>query len=319
MVRTKPPGLIYHPIYSQLELPFKHRYPIGKYQALYQALLELGVPAEQFTSSQIATTAQLLSVHERFYAEQLISGQLDHKAMRRIGFPWSEQLVTRSLTSVGGTVQTVQLALQQGLALHLSGGYHHAFATEGSGFCLFNDLAVAVRYALTQGVDKVLIFDCDVHQGDGTAAIFSAEPAIITASLHGEKNFPSRKQQSSWDLGLPTACTDDEYLAAVKQSLDYLLRIHQPDLVIYDAGIDIHQQDDLGLLHISTAGVAERDWYVLNECHKKEIPVAAVIGGGYQRDLEALTQIHLQLFYAAFKISGVSLPNTNRWFHALST
>lgn len=319
MVRTKPPGLIYHPIYSQLELPYKHRYPIGKYQALYQALLELGVPSEYFTSSEIASTEQLLSVHQAFYTEQLISGQLDSKAMRRIGFPWSEQLVTRSLTSVGGTVKTVQLALQQGLALHLSGGYHHAFASEGSGFCLFNDLAVAARYALTQGVDKVLIFDCDVHQGDGTAAIFADEPAVVTASLHGEKNFPARKQQSSWDLGLATACTDDEYLAAVTQSLDYLLRIHQPDLVIYDAGIDIHQQDDLGLLHISTAGVAERDWYVLSECLNRGIPVAAVIGGGYQRDLAALTQIHLQLFYAAFKISGVSLPNTNRWFHALRT
>lgn len=319
MVRTKQPGLIYHPIYSQLELPFKHRYPIGKYQALYQALLELGVPIEGFTPSTIATTEQLLSVHDPLYAEQLISGQLDPKAMRRIGFPWSEQLVTRSLISVGGTVQTIQLALQQGLALHLSGGYHHAFVAEGSGFCLFNDLAVAARYALTQGVDKVLIFDCDVHQGDGTAAIFAKEPAIITASLHGEKNFPSRKQQSSWDLGLPTACHDEEYLVAVQQSLDYLLRIHQPDLVIYDAGIDIHQQDDLGLLHISTQGVAQRDWYVLNQCHQRGIPVAAVIGGGYQRDLTALTQIHLQLFYAAFKVSGVPLPDTNRWFHALGT
>ena len=178
MVRTKPPGLIYHPIYSQLELPFKHRYPIGKYQALYQALLELGVAADQFTVSKIASPEQLLSVHSPQYTELLITGQLDHKAMRRIGFPWSEQLVTRSLTSVGGTVQTVQLALQQGLALHLSGGYHHAFAGEGSGFCLFNDLAVAARYALSQGVDKVLIFDCDVHQGDGTAAIFTDEPAV---------------------------------------------------------------------------------------------------------------------------------------------
>jgi acetoin utilization deacetylase AcuC-like enzyme len=319
VVRTKPPGLIYHPIYSQLELPFKHRYPIGKYQALYHALLELGVSTEQFTSSQIATTQQLLSVHDPVYTQELMSGLLDGKAMRRIGFPWSEQLVTRSLTSVGGTVQTVQLALQQGLALHLSGGYHHAFAAEGSGFCLFNDLAVAARYALTQGAEKVLIFDCDVHQGDGTAAIFADEPAIITASLHGEKNFPARKQHSNWDLGLATACTDDDYRVAVQQSLDYLLRIHQPDLVIYDAGIDIHQQDDLGLLHISTAGVAERDWYVLNECHQKGIPVAAVIGGGYQRDLNALTQIHLQLFYAAFKLSGLDLPNTHRWFHALRT
>ncbi len=319
MVRTKSPGLIYHPIYSQLELPVKHRYPIGKYQALYSALLELGLPNTLFSSAEPATLEQLQSVHDPVYIRQLLSGQLDVKAMRRIGFPWSEQLITRSLTSVGGTIRTVELALDQGLALHLSGGYHHAFSSEGSGFCLFNDLAVAARLALARGVDKVLIFDCDVHQGDGTAAIFADEPAVVTASLHGEKNFPARKQQSSWDLGLPNACTDDDYLDAVQQSLDYLLRIHQPDLVIYDAGIDIHQQDDLGLLHISTAGVAKRDWYVLSECYQRGIAVASVIGGGYQRDLHALTQIHLQLFYAAFKLSGLPLPDTQRWFHALET
>ena len=151
------------------------------------------------------------------------------------------------------------------------------------------------------GVDKILIFDCDVHQGDGTALIFAEEPNIITASLHGEKNFPARKQFSDWDVALPNGCTDQTYLEAVQQSLDYLLALHQPDLVIYDAGVDIHQQDDLGLLSISTQGVLARDQYVFNRCRDLKIPLAAVIGGGYQRDLTALTAVHLQLFNAAFR------------------
>lgn len=294
------PPLVYHDCYSDLQLPERHRYPIGKYRALYQALLNAGVPVSSFVTSQAASNAQLELVHQPLYIHQLQHGELDAKAMRRIGFPWSDFLIKRSLLSVGGTIQTAQLAMQYGLALHLSGGYHHAFAGEGSGFCLFNDLAVAARVLQQQGVDKILIFDCDVHQGDGTALIFSEDPQIITASLHGEKNFPSRKQQSDWDLPLPNACHDQAYLEAVQQSLDYLLALHQPDLVLYDAGVDIHQQDDLGLLAVSTQGVFERDQWVIQRCRDLKIPLAAVIGGGYQRDLAALTAVHLQLFKAAF-------------------
>ena len=294
------PPLIYDPCYSALQLPDRHRYPIGKYRALYQALLAAGVPADCFVEPTSATQAELALVHDTLYIEALCSGQLDAKAMRRIGFPWSEFLINRSLRSVGGTILTVQLALQHGLALHLSGGYHHAFAGEGSGFCLFNDLAVAARVLQQQGVDKILIFDCDVHQGDGSALIFADDPQIITASLHGEKNFPARKQQSDWDLALPNGCTNAPYLEAVQQSLDYLLALHQPDLVLYDAGVDIHQQDDLGLLSVSTQGILARDTYVINRCRDLKIPLAAVIGGGYQRDLTALTAVHLQLFKAAF-------------------
>ena len=294
------PALLYHPCYSELQLPDKHRYPIGKYRALYQALLAAGVPQHCFIESEAATAAELLLVHQPDYIQSLQHGSIDAKAMRRIGFPWSQQLYQRSLTSVGGTVQTAQLALEHGLALHLSGGYHHAFAHEGSGFCLFNDLAIAARVLQQQGVDKILIFDCDVHQGDGTALIFQNDANIITASLHGEKNFPARKQQSDWDVALPNLCCDPLYLEAVQQSLDYLLDLHQPDVVLYDAGVDIHQHDDLGLLQISTAGVLARDSYVINSCRERNIALAAVIGGGYQRDLTALTAIHLQLFKAAF-------------------
>lgn len=295
------PALVYHACYSDLQLPERHRYPIGKYRALYQALLTAGVPTASFVTPQPISIEQLALVHQPLYIEQLRSGDIDPKAMRRIGFPWSEALINRSFISVGGTVQTAQLALEHGVALHLSGGYHHAFAAEGSGFCLLNDLAVAARVLQQQGVDKILIFDCDVHQGDGTALIFAEEPNIITASLHGEKNFPARKQFSDWDVALPNGCTDQTYLEAVQQSLDYLLALHQPDLVIYDAGVDIHQQDDLGLLSISTQGVLARDQYVFNRCRDLKIPLAAVIGGGYQRDLTALTAVHLQLFNAAFR------------------
>jgi len=294
------PALVYHSCYSELQLPDRHRYPIGKYRALYQALLAAEVPECCFVEPPLATRAELALVHDTTYIAALCSGQLDAKAMRRIGFPWSEFLIQRSLRSVGGTMQTAQLALQHGLALHLSGGYHHAFAGEGSGFCLFNDLAVAARLLQQQGVDKILIFDCDVHQGDGTALIFANDPNIITASLHGEKNFPARKQQSDWDLPLANGCTDEAYLQAVQQSLDYLLALHQPDLVLYDAGVDIHQHDDLGLLSISTEGILQRDQFVINRCRDLKIPLAAVIGGGYQRDLTALTAVHLQLFKAAF-------------------
>lgn len=295
--------LIYHECYSDLVLPERHRYPIGKYRALYQRLLAAGVPASAFiTDCPPATAAQLALVHQTDYIEALRTGQIDAKAMRRIGFPWSEFLVQRSLQSVGGTIATAQLALQHGCALHLSGGYHHAFAAEGAGFCLFNDLAVAAKVMQQQGVGRMLIFDCDVHQGDGTALLFADDSDIITASLHGEKNFPARKQQSDWDIGLPTHCTDMLYLEAVEQSLDYLLRLYQPDLVLYDAGVDIHQQDDLGLLHISTAGVRQRDELVLSRCRQAGIAVAAVIGGGYQRDIAALTDVHLQLFQAAFAL-----------------
>ena len=292
--------LIYHECYSDLVLPERHRYPIGKYRALYQHLLRAGLPAAWFElDAPAATPADLALVHHPDYINALVQGQLDSKAMRRIGFPWSDFLLKRSLQSVGGTVRTMQLALEHGIALHLSGGYHHAFAEEGAGFCLFNDLAVAAKTALHQGVGKVLIFDCDVHQGDGTALLFADEPNIITASLHGEKNFPARKQQSDWDIGLPTHCQDDDYLDAVKTSLDYLLYLHQPDLVLYDAGVDIHQDDDLGLLQVSTAGVYQRDAFVFERCRNLNIPVAAVIGGGYQRDMTRLTTVHSQLFRAA--------------------
>lgn len=298
------PAMLYHPCYSELQLPPNHRYPIGKYQALYQRLLALGVPASAFYRSEPVSTEQLAQVHCPQYIQSLQHGTIDARAMRRIGFPWSAQLFQRSLCSLGGTLQTAQAALCSGIALHLSGGYHHAFYAEGSGFCLFNDLVFAAKTMLTQGLDKILLIDLDVHQGDGSALMLHDEPRIISCSVHCDKNFPYRKQASDWDIGLARDCTDQHYLASVAESVQTLLSWHQPDLVIYDAGVDIHQLDELGLLNISTQALYQRDLLVLQSCAERAIPVAAVIGGGYQRHLPTLVQLHLQLFKAAFTVLG---------------
>ncbi|GGW51214.1 histone deacetylase family protein [Alishewanella tabrizica] len=304
------PALVYHECYSELILPPLHRYPIGKYRTLYQRLRELGVPAEQFSTPSAIMPSSLAVIHDPQYIQSLCEGTLDPKAMRRIGFPWSQQLISRSLTSTAGTLLAAELALaqgSQGLAIHLSGGYHHAFYDVGSGFCLFNDLAFTAATLQQRGVGPILIFDLDVHQGDGTAQLFSENRHIITASIHCEKNFPARKQHSDWDIGLDRNCSDAAYLEAVSQSLTSLLSWHKPELVIYDAGVDVHHADDLGLLNLSTATIAARDELVLSLCQQQGIPVAAVIGGGYQRDLDALTQVHLQLFKAAFTVKGSPL------------
>ena len=293
-------ALVFHPIYSELQLPYRHRFPIEKYQAIRDKLACLGVPDSCFHQAQPVLVDDLCRVFNPVYVRQLVNGELDPKAMRRIGFPWSPQLIQRSLTAVGGTVMAAQLALEQGKALNLTGGYHHAFANYGSGFCLFNDLYLAALSMLqTKGVDKVLIFDCDVHQGDGTAKLASNNRQIYTVSIHGEKNFPVRKQLSDLDFNLAKGTSDDEYINTVDVALNLALNTFQPDAVIYDAGVDIHTDDDLGHLHVSTQGVYERDRLVFDVCQQKGLPIAAVIGGGYQRNIEALVDVHLQLFKAA--------------------
>ncbi len=292
--------LVFHPIYSQLMLPPRHRFPIEKYQGIHDALLTLGVSPERFVLPAAVSDAHLCTWFSPDYVQPLLAGSLDAKAMRRIGFPWSAQLIQRSLTAVGGTMLTAQLALEKGLALNLTGGYHHAFGDFGSGFCLFNDLYLAAQQMLTTpGIDRVMIIDLDVHQGDGTASLAADNSQVITLSVHGEKNFPYRKQVSDIDIGLPSGIEDQDYLNILDETLHLAFMQYQPDAVIYDAGVDIHTNDDLGLLHITTAGVYQRDCMVINECRRRQLPTACVIGGGYQRDIDALVDVHLQLFRAA--------------------
>ncbi|MDR8523252.1 histone deacetylase family protein [Shewanella fidelis] len=293
--------LIYHASYSKLALPATHQFPGSKYQHLYEYLIEQGIALScQFLAPEKVTQKYLTQLHEPSYVASFIDGSIDSKALRRIGFPWSKALVERTLYSVAGTALTCEQAIEHGCALHLSGGYHHAHHEYGSGYCIFNDLALAAMHSLqNDNIETVLIFDCDVHQGDGTATIVQSNNNIITCSLHCQENFPSRKQQSDYDIEIARGTEDKQYLETVTQTLAYLIRLHQPDLIIYDAGVDIHQDDRLGYLQISDQGLLERDKLILQQAKSANIPIACVIGGGYSKDITQLTQRHSQLFIAA--------------------
>lgn len=292
--------LIFDPIYSQLDLPERHRFPIDKYRTLRDLLLSLGAAPTQFLRPKALRPETLGGALCADYIGRFVRGELDRQAMRRIGFPWSEQLVKRTFTAVGGTILAGVLSLERGRAINLTGGYHHAFYDYGAGFCIVNDLYLsALNLIQNHGVERVLIFDCDVHQGDGTASLASARDDVFTVSIHGEKNFPFRKQQSDLDVALPQGAGDDVYLCAVEAALEKALSAFRPDAVIYDAGADVHADDDLGHFELSTQGVYQRDQLVLERCSSLDLPVSAVIGGGYQRDMAALSDVHLQLFRAA--------------------
>ncbi|QXO18194.1 histone deacetylase family protein [Vibrio ostreae] len=296
--------LIYHPIYSQLPLPEGHRYPINKYCLLYEALQQQApdwLAAFEFFAPQALTLKDICQVHNAEYVRALADGLLPAAKMRRIGFPWSPALIERTLTSAGGTTLTAQLALQHGLAIHLSGGYHHAHHDFGSGFCLYNDLVLAAHRALQhEGVDKVLIVDSDVHHGDGTATLCAGRDDIITLSFHCDKNFPARKPESDLDVALSREADDDEFLSHFISVVTMAVNLHQPDLIIYDAGIDIHQDDELGYLNVSTAAIYQRDCFMMDLARERRLPMACVVGGGYRSDHQTLVPIHLQLFKAAF-------------------
>ena len=300
--------LIYHPIYSQLELPEGHRYPIMKYQYLYQAVKDKLVQQDwgqhiEFSQPQPLNVDEIKLVHSEEYVDLLVSGDMPAAKMRRIGFPWSETLVARTLMSTAGTVLTAEKALEHGVAIHLSGGYHHAHKDFGSGFCLFNDLVIAAKHMLeTEHVDKVLIIDSDVHHGDGTATLCADELDIITLSFHCDKNFPARKPDSDLDVPLSRGTSDDTFLMTFKEVVEMALNLHRPDMVIYDAGVDIHTDDELGYFDVSTQGIYERDRFIMQLMKDKGIPVAAVVGGGYRSNHSDLVPIHMQLINAAASV-----------------
>ncbi|MFS1949568.1 histone deacetylase [Vibrio lentus] len=303
--------LIYHPIYSQLPLPEGHRYPIHKYQLLHSAVKhhmdsdpKWGNAFEMFQPMPVSVE-QVKQVHDGEYVDLLVSGNLPAAKMRRIGFPWSEQLIERTLYSSGGTCLAAEMAIESGLAIHLSGGYHHAHRDFGSGFCLLNDLVLAAKHALTfEHIDKVLIVDSDVHHGDGTATLCQENDEIITLSFHCDKNFPARKPVSDLDVPLSRETEDEEFLRCFEQVTNMAIAHHQPDLIIYDAGVDIHQDDELGYLNVSTKGIFERDCLMLNLAKSKAIPMACVVGGGYRSEHKDLVPIHMQLLNAALVVNS---------------
>jgi acetoin utilization deacetylase AcuC-like enzyme len=273
---------------------------MAKFRLLHALLLRQGLAApDQFRQPLPAPRRWLELVHGRAYHQAFARGELSRAEERRIGLPATTPLVRRSWLAVGGTVLTARLALQHGLACHLAGGTHHAFPEHGSGFCIFNDCAVAARVLMAErAVRRLMVVDLDVHQGDGTAAIFAGDRRVFTLSAHCGSNFPLHKQRSDVDLPLDDGLEDDAYLRAIGDLLPDLLDQVRPDLVLYNAGVDPHRQDRLGRLCLSATGLLNRDRLVIDACLRRHIPVATVIGGGYD-ELEPLVERHSLVFRAA--------------------
>jgi acetoin utilization deacetylase AcuC-like enzyme len=302
--------LITHPEYS-FEFPQRHRFPMEKFQRLHQHLKSSGLATPSNTLRPGKAKLELLELaHCKDYLQRFINNRQTPQEIRRMGLPWSPALVKRTLISPNGTFLTANMALQNGIACHLAGGTHHAHYDAASGFCVLNDLAIAALGVLHQGRKtqlaraSVLIFDCDVHQGDGTANILANEPRAFTCSIHCDKNFPARKAHSDMDVEIPKSTTDERYLESVEQALLKAIDHSKPALVFYDAGVDIYQHDPLGLLNISLDGIRQRDRLVLEICKSKGLPVATVIGGGYDDDRNALAQRHAFVVEEAFSVFG---------------
>ena len=278
-----------------LPLPEGHRFPVQKYEMLRQRLeldAATGIPFV-FIEPHAANDEELRRVHCPEYLGRVFRGTLTHTEIQRIGFPWSQELVERSLRSTGAAIDAAASALGDGVAASLAGGTHHAGTNWGEGFCVFNDIAVATREIQDRGlVHRVLIVDCDVHQGNGTAEIFAHDDTVFTLSLHGEKNFPLRKYPSSLDVPLADGTSDDSYIAALQQALKVSLLNFRPDIIFYIAGADPYEGDRLGRLGVSQEGLLLRDRLVFTTALTNCVPVAIVCGGGYCNDLSMIAEIH---------------------------
>lgn len=252
------------------------------------------LPGVRLAVPPAATDEDLVRVHTPEYVAAVTNGSLDPAAVRRIGFPWSPELVERSKRSTGASISAARAALRDGAAANLAGGTHHAFPDRGEGFCVFNDVAVAARAVQAEGtVDRVAVVDLDVHQGNGTAAIFRDDASVFTFSVHGENNYPFRKERSDLDIALTDGAGDREFLNAVEEGLEEVRRT-APDLVFYVAGADPFSGDRLGRLTVSKAGLLERDELVVRFCRTSSVPLVVVMSGGYAHDLRDIVEIHLQ-------------------------
>ncbi|HZY19435.1 MAG TPA: histone deacetylase [Ramlibacter sp.] len=286
-----------------LPLPPGHRFPMAKYQLLRDRLAG-EVPAVQLMQAQAATDGELALAHTPGYIEAISSGTVEPTILREIGFPWSPAMAERARRSVGATISACRVALREGVAANVAGGTHHASADRGGGFCVFNDAAVAARLMQAeQGrrgkALRVAVIDLDVHQGNGTAKIFRDDPTVFTLSLHGQKNFPFRKERGDLDIDLPDGCRDDEYLLALEHALDELQRRFDPGMVIYLAGADPHEGDRLGRLKLSWDGLEGRDRRVFDWAWEREIPLAMAMAGGYGHRMEDTVQVQVNTFRVA--------------------
>jgi len=292
--------IAWSPIYKH-PLPEKHRFPMLKYELLPEQLLYEGtIDPENFFEPTPLPEKYILTTHNANYWQKLQSQSLTKAEIRRTGFPLSKQLIEREITIMHGTLLAAKYALQYGCSFNIAGGTHHAFTDRGEGFCLLNDIAIAANYLLNENlVEKILVVDLDVHQGNGTAQIFQNDKRVFTFSMHGAKNYPMQKEQSDLDIGLPDGTEDHFYLKVLQENLNILLEKVEPDFIFFQSGVDVLKTDQLGRLGMTIDGCKERDRIVLEACKRDGIPVTASMGGGYSKRIADIVEAHANTYRLA--------------------
>lgn len=282
-------------------LPVTHKFPMSKYDLIHQQLQYEGTySTEHFFRPDTIAEEAILRVHTSTYWEQLRKLQLDAKAQRKTGFIHNEALIHRECFIMGGTLECTQFAIDNGIALNIAGGTHHAYADSGEGFCLLNDNAIAAAHLIaTTDVARILIVDLDVHQGNGTARIFEQDDRIFTFSMHGKNNYPFKKEHSNLDLALEDGCKDDQYLEILEEHLHQIMESLQPEFLFYQCGVDVLESDRLGKLSLSLEGCKQRDRIVLETARNKNIPIVCNLGGGYSPTIKTIVEAHCNTFRLA--------------------
>ncbi len=283
----------WHPLYAH-PVPEGHRFPMEKYELLPQQLLHEGtIRGSDLFHPDPIPEEDILKVHEKSYWEKLRDGNLSKREARRTGFEYSKRLVERERVIMEGTLRAAERALEKGISMNIAGGTHHAFRDRGEGFCLLNDLAIAAKHCLTEkGIERILIVDLDVHQGNGTASILREEERVFTLSMHGEGNYPMERPPSDLDLPLADGTGDEDFLRTLEEYYSELLDRFRPELILYQSGVDVLSADKLGRLEMSLDGCKERDRIVLEKASRKGIPLAAAMGGGYSPELREIIEAH---------------------------
>lgn len=293
-----------------IDLPAHHTFPIQKYRLIREQLLAEGtLTLTEVLEPPLLEPDDIRLVHTAAYWEDLAAGTLAASAVRRLGLPWSEALIRRSRASARGTLTAARIAINDRIAINLAGGTHHAFQDHGEGYCVLNDIAIAIRCLQRDAwMQRMAIIDCDVHQGNGTAAIFAEEPDVYTFSMHGANNYPLVKVPGNWDISLPDGTSDDTYLHCLEEAIRKILADFRPGLVFYLAGVDPHERDRLGRLRLTHEGLRRRDELVFQACRDAGIPVAVTLGGGYGKDIQDSVEAHCNTVRAAKAVFGVESP-----------
>jgi len=295
--------IAFHPIYKH-PLPKGHRFPMLKYELLPKQLLHEGTcTAENFFEPEIPNDKYIVAVHDPEYFYDLLNIKIPPREARKIGFPLTVDLVRRERIIADGTMKGCEFALENGIAMNIAGGTHHAYTNRGEAFCMLNDQAIGARYLLAKNLaKKILIVDLDVHQGNGTAEIFRNDTSVFTFSMHGAGNYPFKKEKSDLDIPLKKGTGDHTYLSILKKTLPELIATEKPDFIFYLSGVDVIASDKLGTLALTVDGCRQRDEFVLETCHKLQIPMQCSMGGGYSPDIKTILEAHANTFRAARKI-----------------